>query len=157
MIINFKKTHVNAVIPSKAHPWDAAFDLTAVSFRIDEQYGFIEYDTGLACEIDRGFCGLIYPRSSISKYDLALANGIGLVDSGYLGNLLLRFKPTLRFTRSYSRKVIIKNNPYDLNIYNPGDRIGQLKIVPVDGIEFKEVMELNKSDRGTGSFGSSGV
>lgn len=156
MIINFRKTHKNAVIPTKAHTHDAAFDLTAVSMRIDEQYGFIEYDTGIACEIENGWCGLIYPRSSIGKYDLTLANGIGLVDAGYLGNLLLRFKPALRFYMNEDGLLIVTNGICK-RVYNPGDRIGQLKIVPVDGVEFNEVMKLGKTDRGDGGFGSSGV
>jgi dUTP pyrophosphatase len=159
MIINFVKLHENAVIPTKAHPWDACFDLTSISMRVDEDYGFIEYDTGIACEIDRGFCGLVYPRSSISKYDLTLANGIAVIDSGYNSSILLRFKPALRFyIREWKGETSIEvNNVFQQKVYNIGDKIGQFKIVPVDGIEFNEVNKLKKTARGAGGFGSTGV
>lgn len=147
MIINFHKTHPDAVIPTKAHPWDAAFDLTAVSMRIDEQYGFIEYNTHIICEVPRGFAGLLFPRSSLSKYELVLCNHVGILDSNFRGNILLRFRPAGSVGSLYNCGI---------NWYNVGDRIAQLLIIPILGVEFNEVDELEKTDRGASGFGSSG-
>lgn len=80
MNINFKKLDPQAVTPTKAHPTDAGFDLTAISINKNITDSYIEYDTGIAIEIPKGHVGLLFPRSSISKYDLALCNSVGVID-----------------------------------------------------------------------------
>ena len=139
--IKVKKLHSDAVIPAYAKEGDAAMDLTAVSRKTDS-YGNISYGTGLAMEIPKGFCGLLFPRSSVSKQDLMLANCVGVIDSGYRGEVMLKFKttPAERPSRSYA----------------VGDRVGQIMLMPVWVINFKEVDELSDSDRGEGGFGSTG-
>lgn len=140
MKINFKKLHRNAVIPSYAVDGDAGMDLTAV--RITQQTSRdIIYQTGLAVEIPKGYVGLIFPRSSIRKYDLSLSNSVGVIDSGYRGEIGLTFKK-LDEWKSYEYKV--------------GDRIGQLIVLPYPNIEPIEVEELNNSERGEKGFGSTG-
>jgi dUTP pyrophosphatase len=138
MNIKIKKLSKDAVIPSYAKIGDAALDLTAVSISYTDNY--IEYGTGLAIEIPEGFGGFIFPRSSISNYDLSLCNSIGVVDSNYRGELKLRFKTV-----------------YNQKIYRIGDRIGQLVVLPVPKIELELTGELNDSVRGSSGFGSSGV
>jgi dUTP pyrophosphatase len=144
MDIKFKKLDEKAVIPTKAHTWDACYDLTAVSLKLDIDKNFVQYDTKLALEIPRGFAGLIYPRSSVSNYTLALCNSIAVIDSPYRGSILLRFR-------------IVRAQNQELKIYSVGDRIGQLFIVPTLSVNFIEVNELDETDRGSGNFGSSGV
>ena len=80
MKVKIKKLCENAVIPSYAKPGDAGMDLVATS-RMFDKYGNVEYGTGLAMEIPEGYVGLIFPRSSISKKDLALTNAVGVIDS----------------------------------------------------------------------------
>ena len=96
MKVKIKKLHPDAVIPSYAKPGDAGMDLTAISKRVetgsDENGEYIEYGTGLAIEIPEGHVGLVFPRSSVSKKDLFLANAVGVIDSGYRGEVKLRFK-----------------------------------------------------------------
>jgi dUTP pyrophosphatase len=132
--VKLKKLHPDAKMPSYA----TAVSVTHVP-ATPEEAAYYEYGTGLAVKIPEGYAGFIYPRSSISKKDLYLSNAVGVVDSGYVGELKLRFK--------------YKTNP---KIYNVGDKIGQLIVMPVPTIHFSEVHELPITDRGHGGFGSSG-
>lgn len=137
MQVKIKKTHKNAVIPSYAKDGDAGLDLTAVDFRTDEQGNYV-YDTGIALEIPKGYVGLVFPRSSIADKELLLTNSVGVIDSGYRGSIKAKFKHT-------------KTNP---NIYNIGDRIAQLIILPYPHINFKEVEKLSETERGDKGYGS---
>lgn len=141
MKVRFKKLNENAVVPAYSKPGDAGLDLTATSKELtnNPQYGFLEYGTGLAVEIPEGHVGLIFPRSSISDTGLILSNSVGVIDSGYRGEIKFRFK----------------HIPGTAD-YNVGDRVGQLIILPYPSIETEEATELNSSERGEGGFGSSG-
>lgn len=135
MKIKIKKLCDEAKVPCYACNGDAGMDVHAVSKEVKDKY--IEYGTGLAFEIPENYVCLIFPRSSLSKKDLVLANHVGVLDSGYRGELILRFKKVGE------------------EIYEVGDRIGQLIIIPYPKIEFEEVNELSETNRGSG-FGSSG-
>ena len=139
MKVKIKKLHSDAVIPTYAKQGDAGMDLTAVQWNTTERY--VEYDTGLSMEIPEGHVGLLFPRSSVSKTNLVLANCVGVVDSGYRGPVKLRFKE-------------LSGPPGGR--YKQGDRVGQIIIMPVPSFEFEEVEELNNTDRGEGGFGSTG-
>ena len=146
MNINIKKLDENAVVPKYAKPGDAGMDVVATSINITDDY--IEYGTGLAFEVPEGYCMLIFPRSSNSKKDLLLCNSVGILDSGYRGELKLRFK------RAYAP------NTYGLSVnklYDIGDKVGQIMILPYPTIEFNEVNELSNTQRGDGGFGSTGL
>ena len=141
--VKLKKLHPQAQMPVYANLTDAGADLTVVSVThvpaTPEEAAYYEYGTGIAIKIPESYAGFIYPRSSVSKKDLFLANAVGVIDSGYVGEIKLRFK--------------YKTNP---KIYNVGDKIGQLIVMPVPTIHFSEVHELPITDRGHGGFGSSG-
>jgi dUTP pyrophosphatase len=108
---------------------------------------FIEFGTGISVEIPEGYVGLLFARSSISKTVHILANHVGVIDSGYRGEIKLRFKnPVLSF-----------RNQEIFPQYNVGDKIGQLVIIPYPQIELVEVEELSTSERMEGGFGSTGV
>lgn len=141
MQVKIKKLHVDAVIPAYSKPGDAGMDLTAVSATQD-QYGNVVYGTGLAVEIPEGYVGLIFPRSSNSKTDLYLTNHVGVVDSGYRGEIMFKFRPV--------------NGLLNAKVFQVGDRVGQLIILPYPTIMFEETEELSDSDRGVGGFGSTG-
>ena len=138
MKIKIKRLHENAVIPKYAKKGDAGMDLTCVSYEYKGSY--IEFKTGLAFEIPEGYVGLIFPRSSVSKYSLSLANSVGVLDSGYRGEVTFRFRETSGVP----------------NIYSIGDRIGQIMVLPFPKIEFEETDVLSDTDRGNGGYGSSG-
>jgi len=144
MKVKIKKLHENAVVPSYAKPGDAGMDLTAISRTSDDNNNVV-YGTGLAVEIPEGYVGLIFPRSSNAKTDLYLTNHVGVIDSGYRGEIMFKF-----------RKSDCTKNYQEARLYEIGDRVGQLIIIPYPAIEFEEVEDLSSSDRGTGGFGSSG-
>jgi len=165
MKIQIKKLHIDAVIPSYAKPGDAGMDLTAISQRTetgtDENGDYLEYGTGLAIEIPEGHVGLIFPRSSVSKKDLFLANAVGVIDSGYRGEIKLRFKLEQTFDALDSwvdDQLYYKEGDrrFYANVYKVGDKIGQLMIIPYPHVELVETEELGSSDRGEGGFGSTG-
>lgn len=142
--VKIKKLHENAVIPSYAKPGDAGMDLVATDVEFCSSY--ISYKTGLAFEIPDGYVGLLFPRSSNSKKQLLLTNSVGVLDSGYRGEVEFRFK-------------IVGNgvSPQgELDLYAIGDRIGQIMIVPYPQVQFIEAEELSTSERGESGFGSSG-
>ena len=137
--VKIKKLNPNALIPSYAKPGDACMDLTAISETIVEEggYGYVEYGTGLAFEYQENHAMLVFPRSSISNTGLLLANAVGVGDSGFRGEIKLRFKWVKGTTK-----------------YNIGDRVGQFMIIPRPIIDLEEVEELSTTERGHGGFGS---
>lgn len=137
--VKIKRLYTNAIIPSYAKPGDACMDLTAISEAIVEEggYGYVEYGTGLSFEVPENYVMLIYPRSSISNQGLLLSNSVGVVDSGYRGEVKFRFK-------------WVKGT----NKYNVGDRVGQFMIIPRPIMDLEEVEELSETERGSGGFGS---
>lgn len=144
MNIKVKKLHSDAVIPSYAKVGDAALDLYAVERGIADSHGNMVYKTGIAIEIPSGYVGLIYPRSSISKTKHMLRNHVGVIDSGYRGEIILKFG---WFSQSSTLNDVI---------YDAGDRIAQLMVLPYPKVKFVEVDELSGSARGDGGFGSTG-
>ncbi len=141
--VPIKKLSPDAVIPTYSKDGDAGMDLTAVSKEITDDY--ISYKTGLSFEIPKGYVGLLFPRSSNSKKDLLLTNSVGVIDSGYRGEVELRFK------------TILNGKMENISTYNVGDRVGQIMILPYPKIQFVETDKLSESERGDGGFGSSGL
>ena len=151
MKVNVKKLDSNAVVPTYAKHGDAGMDLTATSKWYDE-HGNVCYGTGLAFEIPNGFAGFLFPRSSNTKKDLILGNSVGVIDSGYRGEVVLKFKAIDTQYLQDGKLTFLKRD--FMKEYNIGDRIGQIVIMPVPQIEFNVVDELSTSDRGVGGFGS---
>lgn len=140
MKIRFKKLSASAVMPRKAHASDAGFDLTCTRYEVTNGELFT-YHTDIAVEIPAGYVGLLFPRSSVFKQDLFLTNSVGVVDSGYRGDVMFKFKAVCYDAKQH---------------YQVGDRIGQLIIIPYPDVEFVESDELSDSDRGACGYGSSG-
>lgn len=141
MKVKIKKLHPDAVIPKYAKLGDAGMDLTATWMEFDHEKKVVAYGTGIALEIPFWHVGLIYPRSSIYKKSMVLANHVGVIDSGYRGEIIFKFR--------------VLNDDWQ-DIYDVGDRIGQLIITPYPKIDFEEVQELTPTERGKGGYGSTG-
>ena len=139
MNVKIKKIHEEAVIPAYAKSGDAGMDLTAVNVTSDD-YGYLTYHTGLAIEIPPWHVGLLFPRSSVYKTGQRLTNCVGVIDSGYRGEIMMKYSI---------------GDPH--NDYQIGDRVGQLIIMPYPRIDFKEVDALTQTDRDKGGYGSTGV
>lgn len=139
--VKVKKLHERSVLPTYAHEGDGCMDITAVSINIVEEatFGYVEYGTGLAFGIPSGYVMEIYPRSSISNTGLILVNSPCQIDSGFKGEVMVRFK----WVKGTKR-------------YDIGDRIAQIKVVPYPKIEWIETEDIGNSDRGDGAFGSTG-
>lgn len=141
MDVKIKKLAEGAIIPKYAKIGDAGMDLTATSKWYDDDNN-VCYGTGIAMEIPNGYVGLVFPRSSNAKQDLILSNSVGVIDSGYRGEITFKFK--------------LVEDRHLAKDYNVGDRVGQIIIMPYPIIEFVEVEELTKTERGDRGYGSSG-
>lgn len=142
MELKFKRLSNSAIMPIRAHKSDAGLDLTAT--RIDTVLNergqmMLVYHTDLAVEIPEGYVGLIFPRSSIYKKTITQTNCVGVIDSGYRGELMVVFKSTTDVVPL---------------VYQEGERFCQLVIVPIPEIEVTEAAELSESDRAENGFGS---
>jgi dUTP pyrophosphatase len=167
MKVKIKRLHPDAIIPKYAKKGDAGLDLTAVTIE-PSSAGILTVGTGLAVEIPEGYFGMIVPRSSIYKTNSRLVNCVGIIDSGYRGELMFKFEisPTSAFMvgqmdhLSLGGKSVIREDAVLEYVasqvdYEIGDRVGQLLIMPYPAVEFVEG-DLEDSDRGGNGFGSSG-
>lgn len=149
MKVRIKRLYEDAKLPTKAHADDAGYDLYAYSTSYDGDN--VVYGVGVAMEIPKGYVGLVFPRSSNAKKDLLLSNSVGVIDSGFRGEILLKFKASLIL-----EKPDLAFAPLEVKKYEIGDRIGQIIIMPYPEIEFVESDELSETERGTGGYGSTG-
>jgi len=143
MYLQFKKLNKDAVVPDYAHYGDAGLDLIATSVRKTDLYW--EYGTGLAVEMPVACVGLLFPRSSISKTTHCLRNSVGVIDSGYRGEIKVRMSIPSRFDDD------------ELTLeYRVGDKVAQLIVFEAPRFKVVELEELSESARGLAGFGSSG-
>jgi dUTP pyrophosphatase len=140
LIVKVKKLSDNAVIPSYSKVGDAGMDLTITSVKENTTFD-VSYGFGISMEIPRNFVGLVFPRSSVRNQDLMLSNCVGVIDSGYRGELQATFK---------------KTQGLDSIKYKVGDRGAQIIILPYPQIKMVESDELSDTERGTSGFGSTG-
>ena len=143
MDLKFKRLSEKAIMPIRAHEGDAGIDLTCtdITQELNECHQLIlVYHTDLAVEIPEGYVGLLFPRSSIAAKSLSLTNSVGVIDSGYRGEIMGKMRSTTDVVPA---------------IYRPGERFAQLVIVPIAQYTITEAAELTESDRGEGGYGSS--
>jgi|694.fasta_scaffold53812_9 dUTP pyrophosphatase len=138
--VKVKKLDPNAVIPTYSKDGDAGMDLTITNIKENTTFS-ISYGFGIAMEIPKGYVGLVFPRSSVRNQDLILSNCVGVIDSGYRGELQATFK---------------KTQGLDSISYNVGERGAQIVILPYPQIRMVESNELSNTERGEGGFGSTG-
>jgi dUTP pyrophosphatase len=142
LVVNFKKLHADAKLPVKGSSSAACFDVYATSLKISDK-NTITYGLGFATEIPEGWRGVIVPRSNISKHPWILANSVGIVDSDYRGEWMVKFKCV---------SGELEAMPYAI-----GDRIAQIYFEKNVEVAFAEVEELDQTERGEGGFGSTGI
>ena len=139
MKVKLKKLNENVKLPVYAKTGDAGLDIKATRIESENNYS-ITYGTDLCIEIPFGYVGLVFPRSSVRNYDLILSNCVGVIDSGYRGEIMATFKKT----------------KLDGMYYDVDDKIMQIIILPYPSIEFEFVDELSETERGKGGFGHTG-
>jgi len=137
----FQKLHPSAKLPQLATDGAAGYDLTAVSVEATSD-GRIKIKFGIATAIPKGYVGLLFPRSSISKRNLMQANSVGVIDSDYRGEIM-------QILRYPDQQALINN-------YKAGERTAQLVVVPIKTTQPRFVKQLSTTKRGEGGFGSTG-
>ncbi len=131
-------------LPRYATPGSAGLDLVAaLPAPLDLAPGQrARIPTGLALQMPEGWAGLVMARSGLAwRHGLALANGVGLIDADYTGEV----------------QVLLVNAGSEPVRIQPGDRIAQLVLVPVGIARLVPVDELAPTARGEGGFGSTGL
>ena len=141
--VNIKRLDPTVELPKYAHPTDAGLDLRSNEDCILKPFERRLVSTGLAIALPDGYAGFVQPRSGLAiKQGLSIVNTPGLIDAHYRGEL---------------KVILINLDPTNDIQINKGDRIAQLVIQEVPTVNLIEVEELDKTDRGNGGFGSSGV
>lgn len=143
MELKFKRLNDKAVLPIRAHKSDAGLDLTATDITLEPNdcgQTVVVYHCGLAVEIPEGHVGLLFPRSSIAKKSIFMTNAVGVIDSGYRGEIMAKMHVTTDAAPA---------------VYKVGEKFAQLIVMPIPEITVSEVAELSESDRGENGFGSS--
>lgn len=143
MDVKIKKLKEHAIIPTKGSSEAAGYDLYACCDEkiIINPYKTEKIGTGLVIQPPEGYFGAIFARSGLAtKNGLRPANCIGVCDQDYTGEYI----------------VALHNDSSSIRAVNPGDRIAQLVFLPYINVDFREVDEIDKTERGDGSFGSTG-
>ena len=141
LTLKVKRLTETAKLPTYAHDGDACFDLYADGVTSLCGGTVFMCSTGLSFDIPQGYTLMVYSRSGHGfNHNTRLSNAVGVVDSGFKGELMVRLTCDQQLT------------------YHPteGDRIAQAMLIPVPVVTFEEVDSLSDSERGEGGFGSSG-
>lgn len=140
--LTVRLTRPGADLPTRAHPTDAGLDLHAAETVQIAPRVVTLVPTGIAVAIPEGHVGILIARSSLAvKKSMTLANGVGVIDSDYRGEI----------------KVPIVSLDGCHNLIQAGTRIAQLLILPIALPTVEVVTELPDTDRGVGGFGSTGA
>lgn len=151
MKVNILLKYPNATVPTYESEGAAAVDIRCVSVEriktgtglfsklVDNLFPLYEYDTGIVMEVPVGYFVQLAARSSVSKFLMWLANGIGVIDSDYRGTIRYRYRSI-----------------FGVNGYFVGEKVGQAILMRRNLFEFNEVKEVSETKRGTGGFGSTG-
>ena len=144
MTLQVKRTNPYSILPRYATAGAAGMDLSACLL---EEPITLEpgqralVPTGIAIALPALHVGLLFARSGLAvKQGIALANGVGVIDSDYRGEL---------------RVALFNSSDSDYTIHD-GDRIAQLMVLPVVQPQLQFVEELDETARGCGGFGSTG-
>lgn len=143
-VLKIKRLRPDAQLPCRATQGSAGHDLYACIEQpvVIEAGESVKIPTGIAIELEsENYVALLFARSSMgTKYGVAPANAVGVIDSDYRGEVCVCL-------RNYS------NTAYTVQLQ---DRIAQLLVLPVDLPQIEEVEELSDTCRGQGGFGSTG-
>lgn len=144
MTLKIKKLNENAKIPTRGTNGSAGMDLYAC---IDEPITIMPKElkmvkTGIAIELpDSSSAAFLYARSGLGvKHGICLANGVGVVDSDYRGEICVGL-------------CNVSDKAYTIE---PFERVAQMVIAPVFVPQIEEACELSDTKRGNGGFGSTG-
>ena len=142
-VVKFKKLNKDAIIPDYAHKGDAGMDLYSIQDDIIEPLTWKLIPTGLACELPEGTEGQVRSKSGIAlKNGVFVLNTPGTVDENYRGEIGV---------------VLYNLNTKEPFVIKKGQKIAQYVINAIEYVDTIEVEQLDSTDRGEGSFGSTGL
>lgn len=136
--LKIKRLHQDAVIPHYALPGDVGLDVHSLEDMSVSPGEHVRLYTGFAMEFPHGYAAIVKDKSSISKAKLHTMGGV--FDAGYRGEYNIHL-------------VNLGDTTYEIK---KGDKIAQIVMLPVAVPTIEEVTELSESERGEGSFGSTG-
>ena len=139
--LQIQKIHPDAVTPSKAHPLDTGYDITAIRV-VKENFGpgVTLFGTGLIIRPPDGYYVDLVARSSTCKMGWGIANHVGIIDAQYRGELCI---PMFKLT------------PDAKDLELPA-RIAQIIVRRLELTDIEEVANVGETHRSSGGFGSSG-
>lgn len=127
-----------AYMPEKAHNADAGFDLRTPSKVVIPAKSSRIIPTGVHVQIPYGYVGFLQSKSGLNVKNGILSDGT--IDSGYTGSIVAK----------------LYNHGNREKVFENGDKITQLVILPIPEIEMEQVERLEETERGDNGFGSSG-
>ena len=139
--LSVKMTDDAGYVPAYAHEGDAGLDLRAVENYDIEPGESAMVRTGLRVEIPSGCVGLEFPRSGLGSRGITMRNCVGVIDSGYRGEVLCS----------------LWNTTHETFHVEKGDRVCQIVVMPYCPCSVEESESLSESERGTDGYGSTGV
>lgn len=139
MKIKIQKLVKNAEMPFQATVGAAGYDLYCTRTETTKDGKTLLCHTDIALAIPPGFCGLVFPRSSVALRNMQMCNSVGVIDSDYRGEI------TAFFTLGAGAEP-----------YKPGERFAQIVFMPAEKADFVEMKKLPETARGTGGYGSTG-
>lgn len=153
--LKFKKLSENATTPTRAYGYGNCWDVYAAETKEIHSFESTIVPTDLAFEVPQGYQLHIYNRSSNPlKNKLILSNSVGILDTDYRGNLGCLFHSLPKMSENPNNQYWnpLFDNPV---LVKKGDKIAQIKLVPIQDDDIEEVEELSETIRGEGGFGSS--
>ena len=153
MQLKVKRLTDTAVLPVKAHPTDAGFDICADENITINAGETVTVSTGLSIAIPEGYYGRLKGRSGRTAHTMLRVQE-GTIDSDYRGEIkvICDLRALTQLSFMFTGPAISDGYPVER-----GERIAQLIIQPLPTVEVEEVDELDDTDRGDGGFGSTGI
>lgn len=142
MEIKIKKLYEDSEIPTRGSEYAAGYDLYAHEGATIKPHETAKIGTGVAIQPPKDTFGAVFARSGLAaKQGLRPANCVGVCDYDYTGEYI----------------VALHNDSNEERVIEKGERIGQVVFIPYVNVTFKEVEELDATERGDGGFGSTGA
>jgi len=129
-----------AFMPTRAHETDAGLDLYCREGKMLWAGQSVIFDTGVHIELPKGFYGKIESKSGLNVNEGIVSLG-GVIDEGYTGSIAVK----------------LYNFGIQSKLFNRGEKIAQLVIMPYSAPELEEAESLSETDRGSNGFGSTGA
>jgi len=139
MKVLIKKLNPSTKFPTYAHVGDAGMDLYAPESVTIESMQRELIPTGIIMAIPEGYVGLIWDKSGVAT-KRGIKTLAGVIDSSYRGEV----------------QVALFNTSNEVQKFEAGEKLAQMLIQKIETPELVEVGEMEKTERGTGAFGSTG-